>query len=40
MDETTPKPADTDPCLTVHRQCLVGFIYLSQATSLYIFGKD
>jgi len=40
MDETTPKSADTDPRLTERWKSLVDIIYLSQVTSLCIFGKD
>jgi len=38
MDETTPKPADTDPRLTERWQSLVDILYLSQVTFLYLFS--
>jgi len=40
MDETTPKPSDTDPRLTGRWQSLVDTVNLRQATLLYIPGKD
>ena len=43
MDETTPKPADTDPRLTERRQSLVDILHLSQVTFLntpFSTGKD
>ena len=40
MDETMPRPVETDPRLTERWQSLVDIIYLSQVTSLCIFGKD
>jgi hypothetical protein len=43
MDETTPKPADTDPRLTERWQSLVDIQHLSQVTFLntpFSTGKD
>jgi hypothetical protein len=43
MDETTPKPADTDPRLTERWQSLVDILHLSQVTFLntpFSTGKD
>ncbi len=38
MDETTPKPVETDPRLTERWQSLVDILYLSQVTFLYLFS--
>jgi hypothetical protein len=43
MDETTPKPADTDPRPTERWQSLVDILHLSQVTFLntpFSTGKD
>jgi hypothetical protein len=39
MDETMPRPVETDPRLT-ERQSLVDISDLSQVTFLYIIGRD
>jgi hypothetical protein len=43
MDETTPKPADTDPRLTERWQSIVDTLHPSQVTFLnasFSTGKD
>jgi hypothetical protein len=38
MDETTQKPAETDPRLTERWQSLVDILYLGSVTWLYLFS--
>ena len=40
MDETMPRPVETDPRLTERRRCLAGVTYPDHVAFLYIMGKD